>query len=108
MKTKGTSDQAVSDYLDNLFFDDCLPPIAQVAKYIPSDTVDKSCRLQTCDDAFALMSMNNTSPLILWHAFLQMLLLAGSLPPSQLKSYVFKQSQVLYSKINSQAHVGSG
>ena len=104
MTMKGTSDQAVSDYLDNLFFDDYLPPIAQVAQYTPCDTVNMSCRLQICDDAFTLMSMNNAPAATIWHAFIQMLLLGNSLPPSQLKNYVFKQSQVLYSK----AQVNSG
>ena len=101
----GTSDQAVSDYLDNLFLEDCLPPVATISSYTPCDTVDLGCRLQACEDPFALMSMADASPLVLWQALLHMLLLGRSLPPSHLKDYVFKQSQVLYAR--SRVNAGS-
>ena len=94
----GTSDKAVSDYLDNLFFE-TLPPVNNnVTPYQPLDSVDLGCRLQPCTDPFSLMSMTNVSEHIIWEAFLQLLLLGQALPQGQLQRYVFKQSQILLQK----------
>jgi hypothetical protein len=94
----GTSDKAVSDYLDNLFFE-TLPPVNnEITPYQPLDSVDLGCRLQPCTDPFLLMSMSDVSEHIIWETFLQLLLLGQTLPQGQLQRYVFKQSQILLQK----------
>ncbi|MGR6873224.1 hypothetical protein ACU6U9_13165 [Pseudomonas sp. HK3] len=89
------SDKVVSDYLDNLFFDESLPSIIASLPYTPLDSVDFGYRLQPCTDPFALMTMSQVSEHIIWEAFLQFLLLGNALPHGQLKRYVFKQSEIL-------------
>ena len=94
----GASDKAVSDYLDNLFFE-TLPPVNhEIVQYQPLDSVDMSCRLQPCTDPFSLMSMTDVSEHAIWEAFLELLLLGQTLPHGQLQRYVFKQSQILLQK----------
>lgn len=95
----GTSDKAVSDYINNLFFDETLPPIVQTLHYQPLDSVDVACRLQPCHDPFALMAMADASEHMVWEAFLQLLLLGQALPQGQVQRYVFTQSQILLQKI---------
>lgn len=95
----GASDQAVSDYLDHLFFDVHLPPVSDQFEFQPCDSVDMNCRLQSCFDPFSFMSLTDTSQLVIWEAFLQLLVIARSLPQGKLKQYVFKQCQILYHKI---------
>ena len=92
------SDRAVSDYLNNLFFDESLPTVIEPSPYKPLDSVDLGCRLQPCTDPFALMTMSQVSEHIIWEAFLQLLLLGNALPQGQLKRYVFKQSEILLHK----------
>ncbi|NVK39479.1 MAG: hypothetical protein HWE18_16250 [Gammaproteobacteria bacterium] len=93
----GTSDKAVSEYLDTLFLDIPLPPVQEFVFQL-SDSVDTGYRLVPCTDLFAVMNESKSSLNEIWEVFLQLLLLGQQLPPGPVQAYVFKQSQILYQK----------
>ncbi len=93
----GTSDKAVSEYLDTLFLDLPLPPVNEYVFQL-ADSVETGYRLVPCTDLFAVMSASNASQNETWEVFLQLLLLCQQLPSGPLQAYVFKQSQILYQK----------
>lgn len=94
---EGTSDKAVSEYLDTLFLDFPLPPANEFVFQL-ADSVETGYRLVPCTDLFSVMNASNPLPNETWEVFLQLLLLGQQLPPGPLQAYVFKQSQILYQK----------
>ena len=94
-----SSDKAVIDYLDTMFFDVTLPPVKETLEIKPCDSIKLGCRILPTFDPFTLMNLQDSSQVELWESFLLLLVLGVQLPQGNLQRYVFNQNQVLYQKV---------